>query len=57
MKKEKIVYLVSFLVLGTIAYTHSLGIFDPFRQLPTPAWIWITIGIALGLLLQKGLEL
>lgn len=56
MKAESRIYLILFVVLGAIAYLHSFGIIDPFKQLPAPAWIWITIGIALGLLLQKGME-
>ena len=42
--------LIAFIILATIAYLHAFGIIDPFKQLPSSAWIWLTTGIALGIL-------
>jgi len=57
MEKESIFYLIIFVIFSIIIYLHSLGIFDPFKELPSPAWVWITVGIVLGMILEKGLKL
>ena len=49
-------YLIGFLILGFVAYLHSFGIIDPFNELiRAPNWIFITVGIMLGMLLQRAL--
>ena len=55
-KVDNSFYLVCFIVLGVIFYLHSLGIINPFGQLPTQTWVWVTAGISLGVLLEKGLQ-
>lgn len=56
MKKEAQFYLISFAVLGLVAFLHALEIIDPFKQLPAPNWIFLVVGLMLGMLLQKGLK-
>lgn len=62
MAKKKLsiegkVYLIFFVVAGIVSYLHASGIINPFNQMSnTPNWVWITLGIVLGLVLEKGLN-